>query len=165
MTILVYGEKANRTHENQMLQVFLERLEDRWADSTDWIVAVANAMWNGAEIDLVCILPSAIIVADFKSYGGTLTGTEIAVHEGEMFGQCGWYERGGYYDCAANGAIPGQPDPAGITPILCPDGLVEGAACTDDGPVSNVGCCTPDGKNYFCDTQDSMTIFVLDCGA
>lgn len=76
MTILVYGEKASRTHENQMLQVFLERLEDRWADSTDWIVAVANAMWNGAEIDLVCILPSAIIVADFKSYGGTLTGTE-----------------------------------------------------------------------------------------
>lgn len=76
MTILVYGEKASRTHENQMLQVFLERLEYRWADSTDWIVAVANAMWNGAEIDLVCILPSAIIVADFKSYGGTLTGTE-----------------------------------------------------------------------------------------
>lgn len=76
MTILVYGEKASRTHENQMLQIFLERLEDRWADSTDWIVAVANAMWNGAEIDLVCILPSAIIVADFKSYGGTLTGTE-----------------------------------------------------------------------------------------
>ncbi len=76
MTILVYGEKASRTHENQMLHVFLERLEDRWADSTDWIVAVANAMWNGAEIDLVCILPSAIIVADFKSYGGSLTGTE-----------------------------------------------------------------------------------------
>ncbi len=59
-----------------MLNVFLERLEDRWANSTDWIVAVANAMWNGAEIDLVCILPSAIIVADFKSYAGTLTGTE-----------------------------------------------------------------------------------------
>lgn len=76
MTVLVYGEKASRTHENQMLHVFLERLEDGWANSTDWIVAVANAMWNGAEIDLVCILPSAIIVADFKSYGGTLTGTE-----------------------------------------------------------------------------------------
>ena len=76
MTILVYGEKASRTHENQMLHVFLERLEDRWGDSTDWIFAVANAMWNGAEIDLVCILPSAIIVADFKSYGGKLTGTE-----------------------------------------------------------------------------------------
>lgn len=76
MTILVYGEKASRTHENQMLHVFLDRLEDRWANSTDWIIAIANAMWNGAEIDLVCILPSAIIVADFKSYGGKLTGTE-----------------------------------------------------------------------------------------
>ena len=76
MTILVYGEKASRTHENQMLHVFLDRLEERWANSTDWIFAVANTMWNGAEIDLVCILPSAIIVADFKSYGGTLTGTE-----------------------------------------------------------------------------------------
>ena len=76
MTILVYGEKASRTHENQMLHVFLDRLEERWANSTDWIIAIANAMWNGAEIDLVCILPSAIIVADFKSYGGKLTGTE-----------------------------------------------------------------------------------------
>jgi len=76
VTILVYGEKASRTHENQMLHVFLDRLEERWANSTDWIIAIANAMWNGAEIDLVCILPSAIIVADFKSYGGKLTGTE-----------------------------------------------------------------------------------------
>lgn len=76
MTIFVYGEKASRTHENQMLQAFLERLEMRWIDSADWILVVANAMWNGAEIDLVCILPSALIVADFKSYGGTLAGTE-----------------------------------------------------------------------------------------
>jgi len=76
VTILVYGEKASRTHENQMLHVFLDRLEERWANSTDWIITIANAMWNGAEIDLVCILPSAIIVADFKSYGGKLTGTE-----------------------------------------------------------------------------------------
>lgn len=59
-----------------MLHVFLDRLEERWANSTDWIITIANAMWNGAEIDLVCILPSAIIVADFKSYGGKLTGTE-----------------------------------------------------------------------------------------
>lgn len=76
MTILVYGAKAGRTHENQMLQAFLNCLEDRWATSTDWIVVVANTMWNGAEIDLVCILPSAIFVADFKSHSGKLTGTE-----------------------------------------------------------------------------------------
>lgn len=76
MSIIVYGEKASRTHENQMLQAFLERLADRWAASDDWIFVIANSMWNGAEIDLVCILPSALLVADFKGHGGKLTGTE-----------------------------------------------------------------------------------------
>lgn len=76
MSIIVYGEKASRTHENQMLQTFLERLADRWAASDDWIFVIANTMWNGAEIDLVCILPSALLVADFKGHGGKLTGTE-----------------------------------------------------------------------------------------
>jgi len=76
VSIVVYGEKASRTHENQMLQAFLERLEDRWIASDDWIFVVANTLWNGTEIDLVCILPSAILVADFKGHGGKLTGTE-----------------------------------------------------------------------------------------
>jgi hypothetical protein len=76
MTILVYGEKASRTHENQSLQAFLGCLEPRWATSSDWIFVIANAMWNGAEIDLVCILPTMILVADFKAYGGEITGGE-----------------------------------------------------------------------------------------
>jgi hypothetical protein len=76
MTILVYGAKAGRTHENQMLQAFLDCLEERWATSTDWILVIANGLWSGAEIDLVCILPSAILVADCKSHSGELTGTE-----------------------------------------------------------------------------------------
>lgn len=76
MTMLVYGERASRTHENQMLGVFLDQLESRWATSTDWIYVIANAMWDGAEIDMVCILPSAILVANFKKYSGRLTGTE-----------------------------------------------------------------------------------------
>lgn len=76
MTISVFGDRAGRTHENHMLQEFLACLEDQWASSADWIYVVANAMWNGAEIDLVCILPSAILVADFKGHGGRLTGTE-----------------------------------------------------------------------------------------
>ncbi|WP_312860766.1 NERD domain-containing protein [Rhizobium leguminosarum] len=76
MSIVIYGEKASRTHENQMLQAFLEQLEDRWATSDDWIFVVANTLWNGTEIDLVCILPSAILVADFKGHCGKLTGTE-----------------------------------------------------------------------------------------
>lgn len=59
-----------------MLQAFLQGLEERWRDSDDWIFVVANSMWTGSEIDLVCVLPSAIIVADFKSHDGELTGTE-----------------------------------------------------------------------------------------
>lgn len=76
MSIFAYGERADRTHENLMLQQFLEQLEDRWAASDDWIFVIANAYWNGSEIDVVCILPSAIVVADFKSHSGKLTGTE-----------------------------------------------------------------------------------------
>jgi hypothetical protein len=77
MTIHAFsGEKASRTHENQMLQMFLERLEDRWSQSTDWIFVVANAMWEGAEVDLVCILPTMVLVADFKNYRGRITGAE-----------------------------------------------------------------------------------------
>ena len=33
-------------------------------------------MWEGAEVDLVCILPTAVMVADFKNYRGRLTGSE-----------------------------------------------------------------------------------------
>lgn len=77
MTIHAFaGERGSRTHENQMLHAFLERLESRWADSTDWIYVIANAMWEGAEVDLVCVLPCAILVADFKNYKGRLTGSE-----------------------------------------------------------------------------------------
>ncbi len=77
MTIHAYiGEKASRTSENLMLQKFLESLEERWAGSSDWIYVIANAMWEGAEIDLVCMLPSMILVADFKDFAGILTGKE-----------------------------------------------------------------------------------------
>lgn len=77
MTIHAYiGEKASRTHENRMFQEFLEGLAPRWAESEDWIYVVANALWGGAEIDLVCILPDMVVVADFKSHEGRLTGAE-----------------------------------------------------------------------------------------
>ncbi len=77
MTIRVFiGERASRTQENQILQSFLEALEPRWLHSNDWIVVIAFAMWEAAEVDLVCILPTAFVVADFKNYRGQLTGSE-----------------------------------------------------------------------------------------
>lgn len=77
MTIHAFiGEKASRTHENLIFREFLDQLAARWGESSDWIYVVANAMWNGAEIDLVVLLPGMVVVADFKSHKGYLTGAE-----------------------------------------------------------------------------------------
>jgi hypothetical protein len=64
------GEKANNTHENIALEDFLERLTPHYESSYETITVIANALWNGAEIDAVCFLPSAIVVIDFKNYTG-----------------------------------------------------------------------------------------------
>lgn len=76
MSIFLYGQQADRTHENQMLRAFIQALQVDWAHTDKDIVLIANSMWNGAELDLVCILPTAIIVVDFKHYSGHLEGTE-----------------------------------------------------------------------------------------
>lgn len=77
MTIHAFtGGKASRTHENLIFQDFLDHIAQRWAESTDWIYVISNALWNGAEIDLVCILPDMLVVADFKSHRGELVGGE-----------------------------------------------------------------------------------------
>lgn len=64
---------------------------------------------------------------------------------GGDYGNCGWYAVGKYYACGFQG-----PDPDGISPIDCPGAPQEGDACTDDGPINGVGCCMPNGDNYYC---------------
>jgi len=82
------------------------------------------------------------------------------------YGMCGWVARENFYGCVnTDGAEPGAEDPAGIDPIDCAAGLVEGDPCTDkEGPVTSIGCCTPEGVLYFCDIEaDEPTIYRLDC--
>ena len=71
--------------------------------------------------------------------------------------------------CAADGAAPGVEDPAGIDPIACPADLVAGDKCDDEnGPIDSIGCCTPEGTVYFCDTQtdpNAPVIVTDECGA
>lgn len=98
------------------------------------------------------------------SLGDTTATTDTTDTDGGAYGQCGWNTPEKYYDCAASGGTPGLADPEGISPIECPDGLTEGAACTDDGPVDSIGCCTPAGVLFFCDTQTTNTIYRQDCG-
>lgn len=76
MSILLYGKNADRTHENQMLQDFIQTLKADWENADKDIILIPNSMWNGAEIDLVCILPSALLLIDFKNYKGHLTAAE-----------------------------------------------------------------------------------------
>ncbi|MDY0415882.1 MAG: nuclease-related domain-containing protein [Pseudomonas sp.] len=76
MSILVYGKNADRTHENQMLQEFIQILKADWEHAGKDIILIPNSMWNAAEIDLVCILPAALLLIDFKNYKGHLKAAE-----------------------------------------------------------------------------------------
>lgn len=70
------GEKPLHTHENVGLDNFLERLESHWGGSAESITIVAHSMWNGSEIDAVCLLPRAIAVIDFKNHEGRIRVSE-----------------------------------------------------------------------------------------
>lgn len=76
MAISVYGSKAARTFENKMLREFVRRLLTPWSGEDRNITLVANSLWNAAEIDLVCLLPSGVLLVDFKDYAGHVTGKE-----------------------------------------------------------------------------------------
>jgi len=90
-----------------------------------------------------------------------MTSGETETTGGGLYGNCGWVDEG-YYACGANGGVE---DPEMKDMIACPDGVEESAKCTEEmGPVKAVGCCTPEGVNYYCDIDESMMIFVEDCG-
>ena len=77
MAIKTYqGEPASHTHENRMLDSFIEAVRPRWEQSEDSLVLVSNAYWNQAAIDLVCILDTALVVIDFKAYRGRMSISE-----------------------------------------------------------------------------------------
>lgn len=78
-----FGEKPLHTHENTGLEDFLERLESRWGGSEEVITVIAHALWNGAEIDAVCLLPRAIAVIDFKNHGGRVQISENGPWRGD----------------------------------------------------------------------------------
>lgn len=97
------------------------------------------------------------------------TATETATDPtatGNVGGGCGWLEADvSYYACEADGGVPGAVDPMGTYPLACPDGLVAGDPCPEEGdPVTDVGCCTADNHAFFCDF-DSNTLFDQDCSA
>lgn len=97
----------------------------------------------------------------------TTDGTETDATTGQGgFGQCGWFAADKYYACASDGAVASLEDPDGISPIACDPTVEEGGKCSEDeGPVKGVGCCTPEGVLYYCDSEGAQTIIKQDCGA
>ena len=108
---------------------------------------------------------------DGTTAGTTTAGTSTtdSATGGALYGMCGWVAEQNYYGCVDEGADPGVEDPAGIDPIACGDGVVEGADCTDkEGPVKNIGCCAENGDLFLCDTQGddpTLKIIKVSCGA
>lgn len=71
-----FGDYTSHANEQRMLDQLLSQLHAYWGQQHSWIYLIYNAMWNGQEIDLVCITEHAIIVIDLKNYSGALTGQE-----------------------------------------------------------------------------------------
>ncbi len=63
-------------NEQRMLDQLLSQLQEHWGQQHSWIYLIYNAVWNGQEIDLVCITEHAVIVIDLKNYSGALSGQE-----------------------------------------------------------------------------------------
>lgn len=71
-----FGDYTSHANEKKMLEQFLTQLQPIYGNSNEWVYVIYNAMWNGQEIDLVCITQNGFIVADLKNYSGSLTGQE-----------------------------------------------------------------------------------------
>jgi hypothetical protein len=101
---------------------------------------------------------------------GTTTNTTRTTDDpsettgGSGYGQCGWNPNQAYYACASGGGIPGEVDPNGVSPIDCPNPPpAAGAMCDENGPVDGIGCCLPNGDNYYCGGNN--TVVIENCGS
>ncbi|MBZ5712974.1 hypothetical protein [Nannocystis pusilla] len=76
---------------------------------------------------------------------------------GSPYGNCGWDGGNAYYACGFVGE-----DPGGTSPIDCPPDVMEGAPCDETTAVNGIGCCMPNGDNYFCSAEN--TVYLDPCG-
>ncbi|PCC72241.1 hypothetical protein SAMN02745121_01441 [Nannocystis exedens] len=88
---------------------------------------------------------------------GTTFDTTESETSGGAHGNCGWDPANLYYGCGGAGS-----DPDGVYPIDCPPNVAVGDPCTVDGEVNGIGCCMPNGDNYYCG-NDNM-VYMDACG-
>ncbi|MDC0717431.1 hypothetical protein [Nannocystis bainbridge] len=87
----------------------------------------------------------------------TTFGTTEPETTGGAYGNCGWDASFEYYGCGGAGE-----DPGGVNPIDCPPDAAEGDPCSPDTAVNGIGCCMPNGDNYYCSAEN--VVVVESCG-
>lgn len=77
MTFHAYRATAfSHTHENKAFDKLHDLLKAQWAESDEPLHLLGNFYVDGCEIDALVIKRNALIVIDFKDYGGALTFSE-----------------------------------------------------------------------------------------
>ena len=68
--------KYSHTHENQIWNRLVNGLEAQYRAATEDVYLIGNLIAEGHELDAVFVKEDAIIVIDFKNYGGNLEISE-----------------------------------------------------------------------------------------
>lgn len=77
MSFYAYRPNAfDHTHENKFFNILYDRLKSNWESKPDQLHLLGNFLVNGQEIDALIIKNNAIIVIDFKDYGGNIHFSE-----------------------------------------------------------------------------------------
>ena len=77
MTFKAYRASAsNYTQENLAFNELHDLLKRHWEERDDPLHLIGNVFVNGQEIDAIVLKQNALIVIDFKNYGGNLSFSE-----------------------------------------------------------------------------------------
>ena len=68
--------KYSHTHENQIWNRLVNELEAQYRAATEDVYLIGNLIAEGHELDAVFVKEDAIVVIDFKNYGGNLEISE-----------------------------------------------------------------------------------------
>lgn len=68
--------KYSTTHENRIWNKLVDVLKSEYDTKLDCVYIVGNSITEGKELDALIIKEDAIVVVDFKDYGGILTVSE-----------------------------------------------------------------------------------------
>lgn len=70
------GSSFNHSHENQAFNALYDMLQAEWDERDDQLYLFGNFFVAGKEFDALIVKNNAIIVIDFKNFGGELTFSE-----------------------------------------------------------------------------------------